>query len=445
MASQEGGSFVVLAGDVGGTNCRFALYQVNREDVYISEADMLNAHKHIFARNYKNNDFEHFSDAVSTFLDDASEELDNPVGSIASACFAVAGPVFQNVVKLTNRGWLIAGIELERMFQIGEVKLVNDFAANGYGLLTLDEKEYEVLQEGNPDPTAPIGLIGAGTGLGECFLTCKAGEYDAFPCEGGHVEFAPRTELQMELLRFLAEKFGTDTQFGRVSTERIVSGKGIVNVYEFLSQKYPEQVDQPKHEQIVASAEGGKLISTMAYDYSLAKQTMEIMMAAYGAEAGNLGLKLLPYGSIYIAGGIAPHNIEYMRGSDSIFMRAFKEKGRVSSVLNDVPIRLVRSEDLGLRGAHVVATRLLHSVCAPPPTAPAAAAVSAQQQRSKRASMAHGAVSRSGEHDGVHARGPPQGSPQGASVGVDTLAVIALTSVTAAFAGAAFYHALTRR
>lgn len=116
------------------------------------------------------------------------------------------------------------------------------FFSSRYGLLTLSTDEYEVLQEGDVCPTAPIGLIGAGTGLGECFLTCHNEVYDAFPTEGGHVEFAPRSDLENELVRYLAHKFGCDGSWGRVSAERIVSGKGIVNVYEFLANKFPSQV-----------------------------------------------------------------------------------------------------------------------------------------------------------------------------------------------------------
>ncbi|EGD78556.1 hypothetical protein PTSG_09250 [Salpingoeca rosetta] len=336
----------VMAGDVGGTNARFALFNVPKGSATVPETELLKSHQLVFTRNYKNNDFAQFADAVSRFLQDVETETGEAVTAIATACFAVAGPVFKNVVQLTNRGWNIAAPDLERTFNIGAVKLVNDFAANGYGLLTLDTSEYEVLQEGKCDPTAPIGLIGAGTGLGECFLTSKNGEYDAFPCEGGHVEFAPRSDIEVEMLQFLSKKFGTQGARGRVSCERIVSGKGIVNVYEFLAHRFPDKVDKKKHEEIMASPEGGR-----------------------------------------------------------------------------VPIRLVRSEDLGLRGAHVVATRLLVQ---PTPTAATTAIASSTTPSTSRPCAPCG--------------------PCGPCHGVcGALATVAVTSITAAFAGAAFYHMLSRR
>lgn len=182
---------------------------------------------------------------------------------IVTACLAVAGPVSDNVVRLTNRGeWNISAVDLQRKFNIVQVNLVNDFVANGYakpaslyapchsvslyryGLLTLSDKEYTVVRAGKPDPTRPIALIGAGTGLGECFLTRDGDRYRAYPSEGGHVEFPAGTPLEVELLQFLQTKFGREGEPGRISAERIVSGKGIENVYEFLVKRFPEKVGE---------------------------------------------------------------------------------------------------------------------------------------------------------------------------------------------------------
>eukprot|EP00045_Choanoeca_perplexa_P003167 m.28959 g.28959 ORF g.28959 m.28959 type:complete len:421 (+) comp11901_c0_seq2:137-1399(+) len=354
-------SHYCMAGDIGGTNARLAVYSVPTDALNVPETQLNTSHKLVFTKNYKNDKFETFTDVVSQFLDDAS--LNCSQGKrpeIVTACLAVAGPVSNNVVRLTNRGeWNISATELQLNFNIVQVNLVNDFVANGYGLLTLTEQEYTVVRDGKPDSTRPIALIGAGTGLGECFLARDGDRYRAYPSEGGHVEYPASTELEVELLQFLQNKFGRDGKPARISAERIVSGKGIENVYEFLVSRFPEQVDDRKHKQIMEGDESAKEISNLAYDYSLARQAMELMMKAYGAETGNVGLKYLPAGGLYIAGGIAPHNMQYIKGSNSIFMDAFWNKGRVASILEDVPVRVVMSEDLGLRGAHVVAARML--------------------------------------------------------------------------------------
>eukprot|EP00730_Choanoeca_flexa_P017893 TRINITY_DN8663_c0_g1_i2.p1 TRINITY_DN8663_c0_g1~~TRINITY_DN8663_c0_g1_i2.p1 ORF type:complete len:419 (+),score=108.56 TRINITY_DN8663_c0_g1_i2:124-1380(+) len=347
-----------IAGDIGGTNARLALYSVTDDNINASESQLSTAHTLVFSKSYKNDQYESFTAVVEVFLETASD--DGKRIKLSTACFAVAGPVSNNIVRLTNRGeWNITATDLERKFGINHVRLVNDFVANGYGLLTLDTSEYTVVREGKPDRERPIALIGAGTGLGECFLAPDNGRYIAYPSEGGHVEYPPGDELEVELLQYLQRKFGHDGNLARISAERIVSGKGIENVYEFLVQRFPDKVDERKHKSIMEADESAKEISMLAYDYGLARQAMEIMMKAYGGETGNVGLKFLPTGGLYIAGGIAPHNMQYIKGTSSLFMKAYWNKGRVSSILEDVPVRVVMSEDLGLRGAHVVAARML--------------------------------------------------------------------------------------
>ncbi|EDQ84837.1 uncharacterized protein MONBRDRAFT_34533 [Monosiga brevicollis MX1] len=351
----------VICGDIGGTNSRLALFEVPAGTAQAKESRIGDLHHLIHSHNYKNDKFSSFTEVVQKFIVDAHQE--NPEVkriTISTACFAVAGPVSDNVVRLTNRGeWNIAAKELESSFGIQEVRLVNDFVANGFGLLTLNTHEYETVQGGAHNSEAPIALVGAGTGLGECFLTYTGQRYEAFATEGGHVEFPPRNEVEIELLRYLQKKFGSSSKPARISTERIVSGKGIENTYDFFTKYAPDEVDERCNREIWDQDEPAKKISMMAYDYKLAQRTMELMMATYGAEAGNVALKYLPYGGLYIAGGIAPHNMQYIKGADSIFLRAFHDKGRVASILADVPIRVVKSEDLGLRGAHVVAVRML--------------------------------------------------------------------------------------
>lgn len=207
------------------------------------------------------------------------------------------------------------------------------------------------------DPTAPIACIGAGTGLGEVFLTPSGdGLYEAWASEGGHVEFAPHNQLEFELLLFLQKKFK-----GRVSIERIASGMGLVNVYEFLRQKFPDQIVEEHDALILGEAtEGAKHIGALMDKDRLCMQSMELMVASYGSEAGNLGLNFLPYGGLYIAGGIAVKILKLIEGHNSKFMKNFRDKGRVSGALDNIPVKVVTAPDLGMRGAHVVAARNYH-------------------------------------------------------------------------------------
>ena len=181
--------------------------------------------KLVYQQQYKNQDFQHFVDIVKLFLKESGITV-----APTTACFAVAGPVTDNVVRFTNRAaWSIAGAVMVQQLGIKSVRLINDFVANGYGLLTLNEEtECATLNNAEKKKNGPIVCIGAGTGLGECFLTPNEhGEYQCFPSEGGHAEFAPRNDLEVGLLNFLKHKF---EQKHRVSVERVVSGTGLVNV-----------------------------------------------------------------------------------------------------------------------------------------------------------------------------------------------------------------------
>jgi glucokinase len=369
----------------------------------------MSAHRLVAQMFYKNNDFISFTNVMLSFM-----SLPQNVGrKVLAAVLATAGPVSNNCINFTNReGWIIDGRALQEEFSINHVLLVNDFVANGYGLLGLDTSEVVTLQPGlwtptthvaadgsaaqagthgagmgapvpvdapgaadqhHPSPAvtgeifsdAPKALVGAGTGLGECFLTPGSnGLYQAYASEGGHVEFAPRTDLEEELLKYLQEKLAANNGHAeagertRISVERVVSGKGLENIYEFLRQKFPHEVDPRMDEDFNESSERGRLIGAEKYNYSLFKRALEMMFAIYGCEVGNVALKYLPYGGLYVAGGIAPKNIEFINSPNSPFMRRFLDKGRMSSIMTHFPVHVVMKEDLGLRGAHIVAARI---------------------------------------------------------------------------------------
>jgi len=206
----------------------------------------------------------------------------------------------------------------------------------------------------------PKVCVGAGTGLGECFLTKSSLSpeqgYECYPSEGGHCDFVPRGALEVELLEYLKERFGGGH---RVSYERVVSGRGLANVYEFLAEKFPDRVDNTIHEEFLAAGDQqGRVVGVNSRNEgSLTAQAAQIMMAAYGAEVGNASLKFIPTGGMFVSGGLTPKNIKLIQGMDSPFMRAYLDKGRLNSLLDTVPLFAVMTEDVGLRGARVCAER----------------------------------------------------------------------------------------
>lgn len=341
---------ILLTGDIGGTKTVLRL---------VESAQMLQP---LYEKRYTSRDFTDLVPMVQQFLAEASEKLGEQ--SPASACFAIAGPVVNNTVKLTNLTWSLDSKRLESELGIAPISLINDFAAIGYGILGLGETDLHTLQPGKPQSTAPIGVIGAGTGLGQGYLIHLGGDYQVFGSEGGHVDYAPRSELEFQLLKYLLDRH--DIQ--RVSVERVVSGQGIVAIYQFLRDRQTMS-ESPEIAQAVKAWEQqtgrsektvdpAAAIATAALEKRdrLSEQTMDIFIESYGAEAGNLALKLLPYGGLYIAGGIAPKILPLMQSGN--FLRAFTSKGRMRSILEDVPLQIVLNPAVGLIGAAIAAARL---------------------------------------------------------------------------------------
>jgi glucokinase len=276
-----------------------------------------------------------------------------------TACFAVAGPVQENVVVLTNiQGWTIDGFRLEQDLDIKRVKVINDFSGIGYGLLTLEDSECRILNRGEHKPRAPIICVGAGTGLGECFLTFDGSQYEVFATEGGHSDFAPHSQLEFELVEFVIKKHNLVDP--RISVERVVSGGGIANIYEFLRFKFPERANKEVSKEFDEATIKDKpaVVSKSTDRCSIANQAIEMFLEAYGSEVGNCALKFLPRGGIYIAGGLMPKLLSRVEGSK--FMEAFRAKGRMSGLTAQMPLKVVQDEFIGLRGAKLVACRLLN-------------------------------------------------------------------------------------
>ena len=297
----------LLAGDVGGTKTLLRCVQngtVLREVRYDSTA------------------WPAFDDLLRAFLSEGA------TGPIDAACFAVAGPVIGGQAQVTNVGWTIEEAALVRTFPIARVSLINDFLAVGLGVPLLGPDDLLSLQAGQRDRTAPIAILGAGTGLGEALLVNVGGAHHVIPGEGGHADFSPQDEEQTRLFLHLQR------QYGHVSSERVVSGMGLVNIFTFLGGE-----EVPASE-IAHRADAGDALAARAF---------AIFVDAYGAEAGDMAVRTLARGGVYLAGGIAAKNIP--RFTDGAFMAAFTRKGRFRDVMLTMPVDLIVNEHVGLIGA----------------------------------------------------------------------------------------------
>lgn len=364
----------LLCGDIGGTNTRLAVFDPSSKDPIYSKE-----YRNIHYITDESKSFER--DIVAPFLQEA-DLVDNKE---IVACFAVAGPVRNNHVTLTNLGGhdvsdskddqrrievKLDGHSIEQnssglLKRIVRCKIINDFVGQGYGLLDLDlDSEVIQLLPGSKeliDPYGPKACVGAGTGLGECFLTTSSLHpeegYECYASEGGHVDYAPRADVEIGLWNYLKKKFD---QQNRISVERVVSGKGLANCYEYLASVFPERVTEQVHKEFKSAKDmQGQVVGIHANQGTccLCVQAMEIMMAAYGAECGNASVKFIPTGGLYVSGGLTPKNINFIKGADSPFMKAYHDKGRLSGLLETIPLFAVLVEDLGMRGARVCAVR----------------------------------------------------------------------------------------
>lgn len=346
---------LLLAGDIGGTKTILRLVE--------AQSDQAETAKNcLFEKRYISRDFPDLVPMVQQFLQEAQQETGKSFAP-EKACFGIAGPVVNNTSKVTNVAWTLEGDRLSEQLAIPKISLINDFAAVGYGILGLNPDDLHLLQKGELQPNAPIAVIGAGTGLGQGYLIHDGTAYQVFESEGGHVDFAPRTELEFQLSRYLLEKLDIE----RISAERVVSGQGITAIYKFLRDRHFAQ-ESPEIAEILhtwdseigreKTVDPAAAISQAALEKRdrLSEKTMQIFIEAYGAEAGNQALKLLPYGGMYIAGGIAAKVLPLME--EGRFLQSFQLKGRMRSLMQKVPIHIVLNPQVGLIGAALCAARL---------------------------------------------------------------------------------------
>jgi glucokinase len=327
----------ILAGDIGGTNTRLALY------------DPGNLREPLLMRRYGSGDYESLQSIIQTFFAESGELAQRRKPT--RAAFGVAGPVGGVVVKLTNLPWVIDAGQIAQRIGLDKVTFVNDFAAQCLAVTQLKPEHLHPIGGGEPQPDAPVAVLGAGTGLGEGFLIHTGERHVVVPSEGGHADFAPRNPLEVRLLEHLLEKLP------RVSYERVLSGQGLVNLYEFFRdrERMPEAEavrEQMRREDPAAVVSRNALARSDA----LCERALDLFCTLYGAEAGNLALKVLARGGVYLAGGIAGKIIP--RLEEGGFRHGFEHKGRFTSFLQGVPTYVIVHPQPGLMGAAIAASRL---------------------------------------------------------------------------------------
>ncbi len=323
----------LLAGDVGGTKTILRLDEIQAE-----------VKQTLAEQTYPSAQYPHLNPIIEEFLAKVGGELPQ------RACLAIAGPVVNDTCQLTNLSWQLDGRQMEQALHIPHVHLINDFVAVGYGILVLKPEDLSILQDSPSIPHQPIAVLGAGTGLGEAILVWQQHQYEVLALEGGHADFPARTKLEIGLLQYLRK------QHSRVSVERVVSGQGLYAIYQYLCETgFASESSEVR--QKMQSQDPSAVISThgLAQTDELCKQALDMFVAAYGAEAGNLALKSLPYGGVYIAGGIGPKILTKMQ--DGTFMQNFLDKGRLRSLLEKVRVSLTLNPKVGLMGAALLAER----------------------------------------------------------------------------------------
>jgi glucokinase len=317
---------VILAGDVGGTKCNLALF-----------AEKSGKLTTVFKQRFASKEFASFDLIVKEFSRQAASHL--TADGVVAAGFGVAGPVIENHVRATNLPWVVDAKTLERELDVHKIVLMNDLGATGHSIEHLEREEFTVLNPGKPEPGGTRALIAAGTGLGQSFLVWDGGRYRIAPSEGGHSDFAPHTEQQIELLRFMRRRYP------QVSWELILSGRGFRTLHEFLT---PE-VKHPSFEDPDADPAPEITRLGLAKSCPVCVETLDLWTDIYGAEAGNLALKVLALGGVYVAGGIAVKIIEKIK--DGTFFKAFQDKWGFEKMLGNIPVSVVLNESAPLLGA----------------------------------------------------------------------------------------------
>lgn len=317
---------MILAGDIGGTKTNLAWVSQTGDSLHLN-----------VTKSYHSQKFTTLQEVIDAFMGEFPE-------TVTRAAFGIAGPVVNGRSRLTNLGWDVDGQEVARGLSLGSVGLLNDLAATAYGTLRLKETERIVLKPGSSQPGGTIAVIAAGTGLGEGGLVWDGTRYIALPSEGGHTDFGPRNDDEMDLLRFLLN------EFDRVSYERVACGPGLHNIYRFLRDR--SGAPEPSWlTEAMAAGDPSAAISRAGVEQkdNVCEKSLAMFVSSYGAEAGNLALKLLATGGVYVGGGIAPKILPQLQ--DGSFVRSFVRKGRYESLMHAIPVYVILNDQTALLGA----------------------------------------------------------------------------------------------
>ncbi len=320
---------MILAGDIGGTKCNLALYEIEGK-----------SRRKIAKHRYESREFPVFDEMISKFLlDTRAETKDAGAEAIEAAGFGVAGPVIDRRVKATNLPWIVDAAKLAAQLGTPHIVLLNDLEATAHSLALMTPSELSTLNAGTPAPRATQALLAAGTGLGESILFWDGNQYVVAGTEGGHTDFAPRTEQEIELLRYMKKL----NEF--VSVELILSGRGFRTIHTFLDPS----VQHASFEDPESDAAPEITRRALEGSCQICVQTLDLWVSMYGSEAGNLALKTLARGGVWVAGGIAVKIRRKME--DGTFFKAFCGKEKFAALLAQIPVRLVLNEDAPLIGA----------------------------------------------------------------------------------------------
>ncbi len=320
----------VLAGDIGGTKTSLAIFEVDGTRL-----------EQLTLETYPSGQYGSLDEIVRLFVETQDHACD-------WASFGIAGPVRNGQAKTTNLPWHIDAKKLADEVGFRKVWLMNDLEANAWGISALEEKDFFVLNDGKPDPTGNASIISAGTGLGEAGLSWNGKYLRPFASEGGHSDFSPKSDLEIDLLQYLKRNLS------HVSWEQVLSGMGLVNVYNFLCDHKAEETPEWLAEEM-KTMDHAAAISMAANDSRcpLCSDALDMFIQLYGAEAGNHALKIMATAGVYIGGGIAPKNLDHFRNSN--FMDSFSSKGRMEQMMLDMPVKIILNERTALYGPAVFA------------------------------------------------------------------------------------------
>ena len=321
---------MIIAGDIGGTKTNVALIETDGQQLGST----------VVQKSYPSGKYGSLEAILAEFVAEH-----RPPEAVTHACFGVAGPVAGGRVETPNLAWKVHDATLAETLGVERVGLINDLEATAYGVEVLKEAQLHTLNEGRAGQAGHRALIAAGTGLGMAGIFWDGAYYRPMASEGGHADFAPRDEREVALLRYLAEKFG-----GHVSAERVLSGPGLFNIYSFLRDTGASEEPEWLAEEIKGGDKTAAVSkAALAGSAGIAVEALDMFAAIYGAVAGNLALTFKSAGGLYVGGGIAPKILDKLK--DGAFVNAYKDKGRLSSLVESIPVHVILDDKTALYGA----------------------------------------------------------------------------------------------